>query len=88
MAGNYLGGGAEVATFSDAAISAQPYLPVEQLQHPVKLQQVDSLSVTVSDAPPTGGASMGSGRGAAFLGVTLELDMDQGTYRLPAAQKG
>lgn len=86
--GNYLGAPTQTLTITDDVLATQPFLPAEQVQLQVKTQTTEAMSVTVSDATPSGGAGAGTGKGAAFLGVTLELDMDKGTYRLGTAQKG
>lgn len=62
--------------------------PREQIAANVSVQQVQSIRMTIRDAPPTGpGAVVGTGRGATFLGLTVDTETFGMTQRLPATQK-
>jgi len=59
----------------------------EQCQVHLVRQLCESVRVVVSDAMPTG-ASVGTGRGASFQGLDLELGMMPRLHRLQASQRG
>lgn len=66
-------------------------LPVdenEQFSHNPAIHRAQSMRMKLTDASPTGG-TLGIGRGAAFIGLAVEVDsLDNKTFRLPAARKG
>ncbi|WP_394825028.1 hypothetical protein [Pendulispora albinea] len=62
--------------------------PDAQVMNNVSVHKAMSMRLRIADAPPDG-APVGTGRGAAFIGLAVEVDpLDNKTIRLPAIQKG
>jgi hypothetical protein len=63
--------------------------PIEQFSQNVSWHSAQSMRVVVEDSFPSGpGAVVGTGRGAAFIGLAVEVDpIDGKIYKLPAGQK-
>ena len=72
--------------FGHATIAA--YTVADQHEIDIVRQDCQSMAVELYDATPTGGGTIGTGRGAAFIGVTLELQPVDGPVRLPGANRG
>lgn len=62
---------------------------IEQFSQNVSWHSAQSMRLTIQDDFPTGpGAVTGTGRGAAFIGLAVEVDpIDGKIYKMPAAQK-
>lgn len=63
--------------------------PVEQFSQNLATHSAQSYRLTIKDDPPSGpGGVVGTGRGAAFIGLAVEVDpIDTQIYKLPAARK-
>lgn len=63
--------------------------PIEQTTRHPNVMRLESVRFTISDATPTGGAGVSTGRGFAFIGLGVEVEaLDGRAWRLPATQKG
>lgn len=62
----------------------------EQFSYNATIHRAQSMRMKITDAAPTGGGAVtGTGRGAAFIGLAVEVDpLDNKTFRLPAGSKG
>lgn len=83
--------GAEVHSFTSAqvAVFANPATGFEMVKFIPKSGRCSAIGVTLTTVAPTSPQVLGSGRGAGFTGVALEIHQEKGGYRrLPAAAKG
>lgn len=74
----------QTKTWADSLISTWP---LEQARLDIVKQFGQSIRVRFSDATPTGGASVGTGRGFAVSSIVLDVGVERGAYRLPPAQR-
>jgi hypothetical protein len=79
----------EPFTWTAAQIAAFDRYPQEDVQAIPLNQKAKSMSITVTDGPPTGGAAVTS-QGFALAGFSIEVGVDQGKRyaNLPAGQRG
>jgi hypothetical protein len=62
-------------------------MPIERVRMDVGQQKASAIQVTITDQTPTGGGAT-TGQGVRFVGLTAEMGIYPGNYRLPAAQRG
>jgi hypothetical protein len=61
--------------------------PIMQFSEVNPVQDGESLRLVVTDATPTNGGSVGTGRGGAFIGLAVEVDPIDGKIYKMAAQE-
>lgn len=74
------------ATGGSTPLDSMP-LPQVSVDPPQNAQRSQAVSFEISDATPTG-ASIGTGRGSAFVGLAVDIQTEGNSWELPAAQKG
>jgi hypothetical protein len=79
----------EPFTWTAAQIAAFDRYPQEDVQAIQLNQKAKSMSITVTDGPPTGGAAVTS-QGFSLAGFSIEVGVEQGKRyaNLPAGQRG
>lgn len=75
----------QTKTWSDEDIED---MPLEQIRTAMVRQKCQALRYRISDATPTGGGAVGTGRGLSFTGIAIEAAILRKTKRLGAAQRG
>lgn len=68
----------QTTDWTDTVISAFSGLPIERVITHVGQQKSNSIRVRFRDRTPTGGGAIGTGRGLAFFGMSLELGVKKG----------
>jgi hypothetical protein len=81
------------ATYTDKIIWANNQLadfatPLAQVQIMPSRQKAEAMRVRLSDSTPSAGASITTGQGMNFIGLSAEVGVYPVGYRLPAVQKG
>jgi hypothetical protein len=59
----------------------------ESLQVRCKYQRLNGIQVRITDATPSTGGTIGTGEGLSIKGLSLELGIDKGVVRRPAASQ-
>jgi len=71
-------------TWTSSEIAA---LDRESLQVRCRYQRLNGIQVRITDATPSTGGTIGTGEGLSIKGVSLELGIDKGVVRRPAASQ-
>jgi hypothetical protein len=81
------------STYTDKIVWANNQLadfatPLAQVQIMPSRQKAEAMRVKLSDSTPSAGASITTGQGMNFIGLSAEVGVYPVGYRLPAVQKG
>lgn len=79
----------QAAAFDSNVITSDRILaaPIEQFSECPVEQRAQSMRVVMKDAPPSGGGTIGAGRGGSWVGIAVEIDPIDGKIWKLAAQE-
>lgn len=84
---DYVGTRTDTLALTDTTMSTWANLPALQLRRTIKIASNEVVRVTITDATPTGGGAVGTGRGCEWISYGFDVKPKTQPFALPSGQQ-